>query len=153
VVAVLIKQEVLLLFIGGIFILEAVSVILQVGQLQAAQRQTNFQDGAAASSLRGAGLGGIEDYRALLDRRAGVGAVRADHIETAMTRSVSVARASGLRLAGLRRAHRDLGLRRLATGRSPEGRVTDISHRPLRSSQAGRAPSAGRPTTRGTDEN
>ena len=31
VVAVLIKQEVLLIFIGGIFILEAVSVILQVG--------------------------------------------------------------------------------------------------------------------------
>jgi phospho-N-acetylmuramoyl-pentapeptide-transferase len=31
VVAVLVKQEVLLLFIGGIFILEAVSVILQVG--------------------------------------------------------------------------------------------------------------------------
>lgn len=31
VVAVLIKQEVLLLFIGGIFILEAISVVLQVG--------------------------------------------------------------------------------------------------------------------------
>jgi phospho-N-acetylmuramoyl-pentapeptide-transferase len=31
VVAVLVKQEVLLLFIGGIFILEAISVILQVG--------------------------------------------------------------------------------------------------------------------------
>src|SRR5207248_4337629 len=31
VVAVLVKQEVLLLFIGGIFILEAVSVMLQVG--------------------------------------------------------------------------------------------------------------------------
>src|SRR5271157_213513 len=31
VVAVLIKQEVLLLFIGGVFVLEAVSVILQVG--------------------------------------------------------------------------------------------------------------------------
>ncbi len=31
VVAVLIKQEILLLFIGGVFILEAVSVILQVG--------------------------------------------------------------------------------------------------------------------------
>jgi phospho-N-acetylmuramoyl-pentapeptide-transferase len=31
VVAVLIKQEVLLLFIGGIFMVEAVSVILQVG--------------------------------------------------------------------------------------------------------------------------
>ena len=34
VVAVLIKQEVLLVFIGGIFILEAVSVILQVGSFK-----------------------------------------------------------------------------------------------------------------------
>jgi phospho-N-acetylmuramoyl-pentapeptide-transferase len=34
VVAVLIKQEVLLLFIGGIFMLEAVSVILQVGSFK-----------------------------------------------------------------------------------------------------------------------
>src|SRR5437763_13976763 len=32
VVAVLIKQEILLLFIGGIFVLEALSVILQVGR-------------------------------------------------------------------------------------------------------------------------
>jgi phospho-N-acetylmuramoyl-pentapeptide-transferase len=31
VVAVLIKQEVLLVFIGGVFVLEALSVILQVG--------------------------------------------------------------------------------------------------------------------------
>jgi len=30
-VAVLIKQEILLIFIGGIFVLEALSVILQVG--------------------------------------------------------------------------------------------------------------------------
>ena len=34
VVAVLIKQEVLLLFIGGIFILEAISVLLQVGSFK-----------------------------------------------------------------------------------------------------------------------
>ena len=34
VVAVLIKQEVLLLFIGGVFILEAVSVVLQVGSFK-----------------------------------------------------------------------------------------------------------------------
>jgi phospho-N-acetylmuramoyl-pentapeptide-transferase len=34
VIAVLVKQEVLLLFIGGIFILEAVSVILQVGSFK-----------------------------------------------------------------------------------------------------------------------
>ena len=34
VVAILIKQEVLLLFIGGIFILEAISVVLQVGSFK-----------------------------------------------------------------------------------------------------------------------
>jgi phospho-N-acetylmuramoyl-pentapeptide-transferase len=34
VVAVLIKQEVLLLFIGGIFVLETLSVILQVGSFK-----------------------------------------------------------------------------------------------------------------------
>ena len=34
VVAVLIKQEVLLLFIGGVFVIEALSVILQVGSFK-----------------------------------------------------------------------------------------------------------------------
>ena len=34
VVAVLIKQEILLLFIGGVFIIEAVSVVLQVGSFK-----------------------------------------------------------------------------------------------------------------------
>ena len=84
VVAVLIKQEVLLVFIGGVFVLEAVSVILQVGSFKL-RRQTDFQDGAAAPSFRGAGVGGIEDHRALLDRRPGAGAVRADHVEAEMT--------------------------------------------------------------------
>jgi phospho-N-acetylmuramoyl-pentapeptide-transferase len=34
VVAVLIKQEVLLVFIGGVYVLEAISVILQVGSFK-----------------------------------------------------------------------------------------------------------------------
>ena len=51
VVAVLIKQEVLLLFIGGVFILEAVSVIFQVGSYQPAARQANFQNGAAYTTI------------------------------------------------------------------------------------------------------
>jgi phospho-N-acetylmuramoyl-pentapeptide-transferase len=33
-VAVLIKQEILLVFVGGLFVLEAVSVILQVGSFK-----------------------------------------------------------------------------------------------------------------------
>src|SRR5204863_1003124 len=34
VIAVLIKQEILLVFIGGVFVIEAVSVILQVGSFK-----------------------------------------------------------------------------------------------------------------------
>ena len=34
VVAVLLKQEILLLFIGGVFVMEALSVILQVGSFK-----------------------------------------------------------------------------------------------------------------------
>ena len=34
VVAVLLKQEILLLFIGGVFVIEAISVILQVGSFK-----------------------------------------------------------------------------------------------------------------------
>ena len=67
VVAVLLKQEILLLFIGGVFVIEALSVILQVGSFKL-RGEANFQDGAAASSFRAAGLAGIENDRALLDR-------------------------------------------------------------------------------------
>jgi phospho-N-acetylmuramoyl-pentapeptide-transferase len=34
VVAILVKQEILLVFIGGVFVLEALSVILQVGSFK-----------------------------------------------------------------------------------------------------------------------
>ena len=50
VVAVLIKQEILLLFIGGVYVLEAALGGPAGGQLQTA-RETNLQNGAAASSL------------------------------------------------------------------------------------------------------
>jgi hypothetical protein len=80
VVAVLIKQEILLLFVGGVFVLEALSVILQVASFKL-RRQADLQDGAAAPSFRGARLAGIQDHRAVLDRRAGDGAVCADDVE------------------------------------------------------------------------
>ena len=50
-VAVLIKQELLLPFIGGVFILEAAQRHAAGGQLQAARRQTHLQDGPAAPPL------------------------------------------------------------------------------------------------------
>ena len=79
-VAVMIKQELLLPFIGGIFVIEALSVILQVASYQI-EKETHLQDGAAPSSLRAAGLVGIKNYRTLLDRVSGVCPVRPDHIE------------------------------------------------------------------------
>ncbi len=39
VVAILIKQEILLLFIGGVFVLETLSVILQVGSYKLRQKR------------------------------------------------------------------------------------------------------------------
>jgi len=38
-VAIIIKQEILLFFIGGVFVLEALSVILQVGSFQLTGRR------------------------------------------------------------------------------------------------------------------
>ena len=84
VVAVLLKQEILLLFIGGVFVIEAVSVILQVGSFKL-RRQADFQDGAAASSLR-ADRAGQESKVITRFWIAGLdaGAVRADDAETEM---------------------------------------------------------------------
>ena len=79
-VAVIIKQEMLLPFIGGVFVIEALSVILQVGVLQAAQ-EAYLQDGSSASPFRVAGLVGIEGDRPFLDRFAGLRPVRADDPE------------------------------------------------------------------------
>ena len=83
VVAVLIKQEILLIFIGGVFVIEALSVILQVGSYKL-RRKRIFKMAPLHHHFEALGWHGIEDYRAVLDCGAGVGAVRADHVETAM---------------------------------------------------------------------
>ncbi len=66
-VAVIIKQELLLPFIGGIFVLEAMSRHPAGGQLQAARRQAHLPHGAAAPSLRADGLVGVQSDCPLLD--------------------------------------------------------------------------------------
>ena len=50
-VAVVIKQELLLPFIGGVFMLEAAERDPAGGELQAAEREADLQDGSAAPSL------------------------------------------------------------------------------------------------------
>ena len=54
-VAVILKQESLLLFVGGIFIVEPLSVILQVGSFKLRGKRV-FRMAAAASPFRAAGL-------------------------------------------------------------------------------------------------
>ena len=83
-VAVIIKQEILLLSIGGVFVLEALSVIIQVGSFKLTG-QARVSHGAAASSFRAAGLERIENYCAFLDCGAGVCAVFADDFEIEVT--------------------------------------------------------------------
>ena len=82
-VAVIIRQELLLPFIGGIFVLEAVSVMLQVGSYKL-RKKAYLQDGASASSLRAVGLERVEGDCALLDRRPGVCIVCTHHAEIAL---------------------------------------------------------------------
>ena len=83
-VAVIIKQEILLLSIGGVFVLEALSRD-HSGRLVQADRQARLPHGAAASSFRAAGMERIENHRALLDRSAGLRAVFADDFEIAVS--------------------------------------------------------------------
>ena len=77
-VAILLKAEFLLLLIGGVFVAEAVSVMLQTVGVQVVQadprpgirrRAPGLPDGAAAPPLREAGLGGDHGGDPVLDPR------------------------------------------------------------------------------------
>ena len=89
-VAIIIRQELLLPFIGGIFILEALSVMLQVGSYKL-RKKAHLQDGAAAPPLRATGLERVQGDRALLDWRPGVCIVCTHHAEIALERAAHAA--------------------------------------------------------------
>ncbi len=69
VVAVLLKQEILLLFIGGVYVIEALSVILQVGSFKLRGKRI-FKMAPLHHHFEQIGMAGIESNRAFLDRRA-----------------------------------------------------------------------------------
>ena len=66
--AVVARQELLLVVVGGVFVAEAASVILQVGLLQVAAA-ADLPLRPAAPPLPVPGLAGEQDRRPLLDRR------------------------------------------------------------------------------------
>ena len=82
-VAVLLKQEILLLFIGGVYVLEAVSVILQVGSFKLRGKRI-FKMAPLHHHFEQLGWARGEGDRAILDRRSGNGVVRADDVEVEM---------------------------------------------------------------------
>ena len=79
-VAVIIKQELLLPFIGGVFVIEALSVILQVGRTSCARSASSRW--RRCIIILNCWVVGVENHCALLDRLADLRVVRADYFET-----------------------------------------------------------------------
>ena len=85
-VAIIIRQELLLPFIGGVFILEAVSVILQVGSYKLRNKKRIFKM-APCIITSSNWLERVQSDRALLDRRPGVCIVCTHHPEITLDKS------------------------------------------------------------------
>ena len=83
-VAVVTKHEIVLAIVGGLFVLETVSVIVQVLSFKM-DRQARLPHGAAAPSFRAEGLGRADHRLPLLDHRRHPGAGRPRHPEAAVS--------------------------------------------------------------------
>ena len=83
-VALLTKQELLLPIVGGVFVLEGLSVIIQVASFKLT-RQARLPHGAAAPSLRAHRLGGAEGHHAIPDPRDRLRAAQSHHVEAEVT--------------------------------------------------------------------
>ncbi|VEI47242.1 phospho-N-acetylmuramoyl-pentapeptide-transferase [Actinobacillus equuli] len=81
-IAVLVRQELLLVIMGGVFVVEALSVILQVGSYKL--RQNVFPYGADSPSLRIKRLAGASCYRAILDHYLDACISWLSHIKTSL---------------------------------------------------------------------
>ncbi len=103
-VGFIVRQEIVALLMGGIFVLETASVILQVASFKLTGKRI-FRMAPHPPSLRAQGLGRAEDHRALLDHQHPAGAGGARHPEAAMSprqqRTAHRGRGSG--------AHRHVG--------------------------------------------
>ena len=83
-VAVLAKQEIVLVLVGGVFVVEALSVMLQVASFKLTGRRI-FRMSPHPPPLRAGRLGRVEDHRALLDPGDPLRAARPVDLEAAMS--------------------------------------------------------------------
>ena len=82
-VAVISKHELLLLMVGGVFVIEAVSVIFQVLSFKS-REEADFSDGAHPSSFRDERMGGAEGRRAAMDYCDSAGVLESQHVEASV---------------------------------------------------------------------
>ena len=86
-VAVLIKQEILLVLVGGLFVVEAASVILQVGSFKLRGKRI-FRMAPLHHHFELVGMAGVEGHHPVLDRGDPLRALRAFDVEAPMTLSL-----------------------------------------------------------------
>ena len=82
-IAVIVRQEIVLFIMGGVFVVETLSVMMQVASFKCDRRQAHLPHGAAAPPLRAEGLEGEPGRGALLDHHDDAGAVRPVDAEAA----------------------------------------------------------------------
>ena len=85
-IAVICRQEIVLFIMGGVFVVETLSVMLQVGLVQA-DRQAHLPHGAAAPPLRAEGLERKPSGGPLLDHHDDAGPRRALNTQTQMRKT------------------------------------------------------------------
>ena len=92
-IAVVTKHEIVLAIIGGLFVVEALSVIIQVGYYKLTKRR-GVPDGAHPPPFRETGLAGADHRDPLLDHLGDPGAGRPRHAEGALRTMTSRFRVS-----------------------------------------------------------
>ena len=83
-IAVIVRQEIVLLIMGGVFVVETLSVMVQVASFKLTGKRV-FRMAPIHHHYELEGLEGEPGRRAVLDHHDAAGAVRSLHVETALT--------------------------------------------------------------------
>ena len=115
-VAVAVKHEIVLAIVGGLFVLETVSVIVQVVSFKLTGKRV-FRMAPIHHHYRTAGLERAHHRDPLLDRRGGAGAGRPCHLEAAVSAMIAARSFAHQDVAVFGLARTGLGVGALAEGR------------------------------------
>ena len=122
-VAILIKQELLLHIVGGVLVLEAASVIIQVASFKMTASASS--NGAAASSLRAIGWSEPEGHYPVHHRGHHFRVVQSHHVEAALMAITSFS-VEGRKVAVVGAARSGVAAALLLAGRGAQVTLTDV---------------------------